>query len=137
MGTTTGELPFLFKVLSVQKALSIQAHPDVALARRLHATKPDLYKDANHKPEMAIALTQFEALYVCNMELFVCTNSAWGWLTNILFFRCFCIIGRSQFRKLSEIVGYLESVPELRALVDDKSTFKYSYLCIISASKWL
>lgn len=62
MGATAGDLPFLFKVLSVQKALSIQAHPDAALARELHATKPELYKDPNHKPEMAIALTQFEAL---------------------------------------------------------------------------
>jgi mannose-6-phosphate isomerase len=55
-------LPFLFKVLSVGKALSVQAHPDRALAARLHAARPDLYKDANHKPEMAIALTPFEAL---------------------------------------------------------------------------
>eukprot|EP00108_Taenia_solium_P001923 TsM_000704000 transcript=TsM_000704000 gene=TsM_000704000 len=55
-------LPFLFKVLSVAKALSIQAHPDKKMAARLHAEQPDLYKDANHKPEMAIALTDFEAL---------------------------------------------------------------------------
>jgi len=27
-----GDLPFLFKVLSIQKALSIQAHPDKKLA---------------------------------------------------------------------------------------------------------
>lgn len=57
-----GELPFLFKVLSVAKALSIQAHPDLELARSLHAKFPTVYKDANHKPEMAIALTRFEAL---------------------------------------------------------------------------
>ncbi|KAF3530154.1 hypothetical protein DY000_02044024 [Brassica cretica] len=38
------DLPFLFKVLSVA---SIQAHPD---------------KDDNHKPEMALAYTQFKAL---------------------------------------------------------------------------
>lgn len=56
------DLPFLLKVLSIRKALSIQAHPDKELARRLHAARPDLYKDPNHKPEMAIALTDFEAL---------------------------------------------------------------------------
>lgn len=56
------ELPFLFKVLSVNKALSIQAHPDKALAKQLHTAHPDLYKDPNHKPEMAIALGDFEAL---------------------------------------------------------------------------
>jgi hypothetical protein len=33
-------LPFLFKVLSVRKALSIQSHPDKALAERLHAEHP-------------------------------------------------------------------------------------------------
>jgi mannose-6-phosphate isomerase len=56
-----GDLPFLFKVLSIQKALSIQAHPDKKLAEKLHKSRPDVYKDGNHKPEMAIALTDFEA----------------------------------------------------------------------------
>ncbi|WOK93473.1 hypothetical protein Cni_G02171 [Canna indica] len=56
------DLPFLFKVLSVAKALSIQAHPDKELARMLHKMRPNVYKDPNHKPEMAIALTEFKAL---------------------------------------------------------------------------
>jgi len=56
------QLPFLLKVLSIEKALSIQAHPDRALAAKLHAERPDVYKDPNHKPEIAIALTDFEAL---------------------------------------------------------------------------
>ncbi|GKU90305.1 hypothetical protein SLEP1_g4310 [Rubroshorea leprosula] len=56
------DLPFLFKVLSVQKALSLQAHPDKELARALHKSLPDVYRDENHKPEMALALTEFEAL---------------------------------------------------------------------------
>lgn len=73
-----GSLPFLFKVLSIGTALSIQAHPDKPLARRLHKERPDVYKgqhsrtaggrvaesgqtDPNHKPEMAIALTPFFA----------------------------------------------------------------------------
>lgn len=57
-----GELPFLFKVLSVGKALSIQAHPDKNLAKKLHEENPSVYKDGNHKPEMALALTEFHAL---------------------------------------------------------------------------
>ncbi|XP_023326981.1 mannose-6-phosphate isomerase [Eurytemora carolleeae] len=57
-----GQLPFLFKVLSVNKALSIQAHPAKEHAESLHATRPDVYKDPNHKPEIAIALTEFEGL---------------------------------------------------------------------------
>lgn len=55
-----GELPFLFKVLSIRKALSIQAHPDKALGAQLHAADPKNYPDDNHKPEMAIAVTAFE-----------------------------------------------------------------------------
>ncbi|XP_043258975.1 mannose-6-phosphate isomerase [Colletes gigas] len=55
-------LPFLFKVLSVNKALSIQAHPNKEKAKELHQQYPTIYKDANHKPELAIALTPFEAL---------------------------------------------------------------------------
>lgn len=57
-----GDLPFLFKVLSVAKALSIQAHPDRDLAAALHALRPATYRDANHKPEMAVAVTEFHAL---------------------------------------------------------------------------
>ncbi|XP_048231048.1 mannose-6-phosphate isomerase 1 [Ricinus communis] len=56
------DLPFLFKVLSVAKALSIQAHPDKELAKMLHKLQPDVYKDDNHKPEMALAITEFKAL---------------------------------------------------------------------------
>jgi len=57
-----GDLPFLLKVLSVNTALSIQAHPNKTLAKELFEKRPDIYKDPNHKPEMAIALTDFEAL---------------------------------------------------------------------------
>ncbi|MBN2451317.1 MAG: mannose-6-phosphate isomerase, class I [Lentisphaeria bacterium] len=55
-------LPFLLKVLSCERPLSIQAHPDRALARRLHRRDPEHYPDANHKPEVAVAVTPFEAL---------------------------------------------------------------------------
>lgn len=56
------KLPFLFKVLSINKALSIQAHPNKKLAEQLHARDPKNYPDDNHKPEMAIAITPFEGL---------------------------------------------------------------------------
>ena len=49
-------LPFLFKVLSIQKSLSIQSHPDKALAEQLHCDRPHVYKDPNHKPEIALAV---------------------------------------------------------------------------------
>lgn len=54
------KLPFLFKVLSINKALSIQAHPNKKLAEQLHARDPKNYPDDNHKPEMTIAITPFE-----------------------------------------------------------------------------
>lgn len=57
-----GRLPFLFKVLSIRKALSIQAHPNKKLAEQLHARDPRNYPDDNHKPEMTIAVTPFEGL---------------------------------------------------------------------------
>lgn len=55
-------LPFLFKVLSAGKALSIQAHPDKSQAIRLHLNDPGHYPDQNHKPEIAIAIDQLTAL---------------------------------------------------------------------------
>jgi mannose-6-phosphate isomerase len=58
----SNQLPYLLKVLSVGKALSIQAHPDRNTARKLHDMFPQCYKDPNHKPEMAVALTEFELL---------------------------------------------------------------------------
>jgi mannose-6-phosphate isomerase len=61
-GSGVGCLPFLLKVLSCVQPLSIQAHPDRGLAARLHAADPEHYPDANHKPELAVALTPFAAL---------------------------------------------------------------------------
>ncbi|KAI7585641.1 Mannose-6-phosphate, partial [Hortaea werneckii] len=56
------KLPFLFKVLSIQKALSIQAHPNKKLAEQLHQRDGKNYPDDNHKPEMTIAITPFDGL---------------------------------------------------------------------------
>ena len=67
-----GELPFLFKVLAPETALSIQTHPDRARARAgferenaagLSASDPHRsYRDPNPKPELICALTRFDAL---------------------------------------------------------------------------
>ena len=66
------QLPYLFKVLAAQKALSIQVHPSKESAEQgyhkeeLKGIKLDdyyrNYKDPNHKPELVYALTDFEAL---------------------------------------------------------------------------
>jgi len=56
------KLPFLFKILSVAKPLSIQVHPDREKAALLHSQFPDRYPENNHKPELAVALTEVELL---------------------------------------------------------------------------
>lgn len=50
-------VPFLFKVLSIAKALPLQAHPDKKLGIALHAKDPTQFPDDNHKPEIAVALS--------------------------------------------------------------------------------
>lgn len=55
------KLPFLPKVLSIAKALPLQLHPNKELAAKLHEKEPSHFTDPNHKPEIAIALTPFEA----------------------------------------------------------------------------
>jgi mannose-6-phosphate isomerase len=67
-----GALPFLFKLLAVEKTLSIQAHPTLAQAREgferensagLAIDSPNRnYKDPNHKPEIICAITPFTGL---------------------------------------------------------------------------
>lgn len=56
------KLPFLLKVLSAGKALSIQTHPNKKQAEELHLSDPANYYDNNHKPEIAIVLTKLDAL---------------------------------------------------------------------------
>ena len=63
LSTIVGNLPYLFKVLSVQKPLSIQLHPDKPTAVKLHSQDPSHYPDDNHKPEMTLSLTEFHLLY--------------------------------------------------------------------------
>ncbi|MCJ1418106.1 hypothetical protein MMC32_004451 [Xylographa parallela] len=55
-----GVLPYLPKILSIQKALPLQIHPNKALAAKLHEKQPDQFTDPNHKPEIAVALSKFE-----------------------------------------------------------------------------
>lgn len=67
-----GDLPFLFKILAADKALSIQVHPNKQDAELGYAKEQELgiplsafnrnYKDANHKPELVYALTEYQAM---------------------------------------------------------------------------
>lgn len=80
-----GDLPFLFKVLSIGKALSIQAHPNKSLASHLHAKDPKNYPDANHKPEMIIAISdKFDAMCGFRLASEICANfQAYNELRNL------------------------------------------------------
>lgn len=57
------ELPFLVKILSIQKALSIQVHPHRKMAEQLHHDFPTIFRDPFPKPEIAIALTPVQLLW--------------------------------------------------------------------------
>uniref|UniRef100_A0A8R1TRU0 mannose-6-phosphate isomerase n=1 Tax=Onchocerca volvulus TaxID=6282 RepID=A0A8R1TRU0_ONCVO len=100
LGDHEGEsLQFLFKVLSVNKALSIQSHPDKASsfiwiekAKTLHRNDPAHYPDSNHKPEMAIALSDFQLL--------------------------------SGFRPSHEIHDNIKAFPELQNLITSKNAIE-------------
>ncbi len=111
-------LPFLFKVLSAESPLSIQAHPDKAQAEAgfldensrsvpLNAFERN-YKDDNHKPEIICALTPFTAM--CG-------------------FRDFDEI-KSNFFKLNSTVFEECLLPLF--LVDDDKIIKYFFASLMS-----
>ncbi len=56
------DLGFLVKFLAAAKPLSIQAHPSLERAMEQFALGNKSYSDGNHKPEMIIAVSDFEAL---------------------------------------------------------------------------
>jgi mannose-6-phosphate isomerase len=102
-------LPFLFKVLSFDKALPLQAHPDRALASRLMAKekretgKNEVFADPNHKPEVAVTISDM-------FEGFV------------------------GFRPVAEIKSFLKIVPELRKVLSDHETVE-KFLAVENDSK--
>src|SRR5699024_7774059 len=67
-----GQLPYLLKVIAAEAPLSLQVHPTREHAAESFAAESAAgialdsplrtYRDANHKPEMLIALTRFTAL---------------------------------------------------------------------------
>lgn len=103
----TPQVPFLFKILSIEKALPLQAHPDKSLGERLKKEKPDLAPDANHKPEIAVATGK----------------PLPGEDADISF------TGFVGFKPLEEIAANLKDVRELRDAISDRAavdTFVHS-----------
>ena len=94
-----GELPYLFKVLAAEKALSVQVHPNKQQAESGYALEEQQgipmtagnrnYKDPNHKPELVYALTDYTAM--------------------------------NGFRSISEILEHFHylDIPELHSMVND------------------
>lgn len=73
LNTIANSLPYLFKVLDVKNMLSIQVHPSKEAAEKEFAREEEAgipldapersYKDANHKPELMVALSDFWLLH--------------------------------------------------------------------------
>lgn len=51
-------------MLSIEKLSPIQVYSHKELTKMLHRMQPNVYKDDNHKPEMMLAVTNFQALCV-------------------------------------------------------------------------
>ncbi|KAI0031489.1 RmlC-like cupin domain-containing protein [Vararia minispora EC-137] len=98
----TCDIPFIFKILSIAKALPLQAHPDKQLGTQLHKTDPYEFVDENHKPEIAVALG-------------TPVSDAFGGDPNMTTFTGF--VG---FAPLNAISGALSAVPELAQAVGDE-----------------
>lgn len=66
------QLPYLMKIISAGAPLSLQVHPTIELAQQEYEAENAAgigldephrnYKDQNHKPELVLALTNFQAL---------------------------------------------------------------------------
>lgn len=92
-------IPFLFKVLSIEKALPLQVHPDRALAEELARKDPKTFVDPNHKPEIAVCIGEPLA------------DKSWG--EGVAF------TGFVGFQPVDDISKNIVSVPELRQAVGD------------------
>ena len=108
-----GSLPYLLKILDVKDMLSIQVHPDKKSAQRafdeenkkgiaLTATTRN-YKDANHKPELMLAISEFWLLHGFKSKeklLYLLQNT-----TELNFLTCFFGDGdyKALYKKVMEM----------------------------------
>ena len=115
-----GQLPFLLKVLSINKALSIQAHPTKSHAEQLHASAPDKYPDPNHKPELAIAVSEFMGF--CGFRPF---NEIQGFVLSVP------ELGKVVGREASEV---MTCFPERGSGEDKKAALKAAFSGLMGCS---
>uniref|UniRef100_A0A1I7WQI8 Phosphohexomutase n=1 Tax=Heterorhabditis bacteriophora TaxID=37862 RepID=A0A1I7WQI8_HETBA len=109
-------LPFIMKVMSIRKTLSLQVHPTKEQAARLHARDPIHYPDKHHKPELAYALTRFELLSVSDQGYLDVPFGPSRWK----------IIPRDQAR----VVTLFSAFPSLTVLLDKKNCSRLTALIL-------
>ena len=111
------KFPFLLKILSAARALSIQTHPDKEQAKKLHAADPKNYPDDNHKPEIAIAVDSLTAIAGFRPAEEIVEN-----LRSLPELKEYA--GESEYEKIFNSVGKSEkekSIKELYAVIMKKS----------------
>ncbi|CAM1505778.1 Fc.00g114150.m01.CDS01 [Cosmosporella sp. VM-42] len=105
------KLPFLPKVLSIAKALPLQVHPNKEFSARMHAKDPSNFTDPNHKPEIALALTEFEAF--CGFKPLDATAALLN-LPPLKPFRAAVEVGKAEFTNedLRQVVQTMLEAPD-------------------------
>jgi len=124
------ELPYLLKILDVEKPLSIQLHPTKSQAEKGFEAEnakgvaltdsTRTYKDRNHKPEMMIALSDFWLLHGFKTKAQILTT----------------LNARPSLQPLAEKLG-TQSLAEFYAdvMLADQSTLANWLLPIIEANQ--
>ncbi|TFK93977.1 mannose-6-phosphate isomerase [Polyporus arcularius HHB13444] len=110
---STTHIPYLFKVLSIAKALPLQAHPEKGLGEQLQLKDPSNFVDANHKPEIAVAIG--EPLKTARER----AAQPHGDEQEVVGGEDTAFTGFVGFRPLEEIRGFIEAVPELGEAIGD------------------
>ncbi|TFY77367.1 hypothetical protein EWM64_g6645 [Hericium alpestre] len=107
------QLPYLFKVLSVGRALPLQAHPSKPLAHELHRKDPAQFVDSNSKPEIAVAIGANGSVeQFLGLPLLHGGNRGED-ATGVAF------TGFVGFQPLEQIAYTLDHTPELRNAIDN------------------
>ena len=110
------QLPYLFKVLSIEKPLSIQIHPDIPTATLLNKAHPEIYKDANHKPELFIVISE-------SFELLFGFKSLQGAYETVIELReVFSFKEAKEFIDAKNIITYKNFIDKLMTLSESEST---------------
>ncbi|KAK4539618.1 Mannose-6-phosphate isomerase [Oleoguttula mirabilis] len=120
------KLPFLFKVLSINKALSIQAHPNKKLAEQLHKKDSKNYPDDNHKPEMTIAITPFDGL--CGFRPL---NEIAHFLQHVPSLRA--MVGEEEAKKFEEAVRGQETTEDSSKAEENKKALQSAFTALMNA----